>query len=233
MSITLRRIPLLLTALLALLAAGQAAGAQSDGFMFKGEALNAQFSSTDAGGIVTNVTVYADDQRYNAKGQGGPAERTSSFYVTIEQYDPSCVGGPKVDSQAGGGGGDPTCFYRSLEGSLPGKDGGPGLSDDAFVVSNRQLDGAWLNGTITMVEWDSEGNTKLQDVTVSLTFSPTTEIYRVHENWLRHTPPDVQTVHINARQRDGVATGTITLDGGTLALSSDRAVVADFQQVNT
>jgi hypothetical protein len=233
MSITLRRFPLVFTALLAVLVTGQAAGAQAGGFMFKGEALNAQFSSVDAEGIVTNVTVYADDQRYNVKGQGGPGERTSSFYVTIEQYDPSCVGGPKLDAQAGGGGGDPTCFYRSLEGSLPGKDGGPGLPDDAFVVSNHQLDGAWLNGTITMVEWDSEGNSKLQDVTVSLSFTPTTDIYQIHENWLRHTPPDVQTVHINSRQRDGVATGTMTLDGGTLALSSTTAVVADFQQVNT
>lgn len=233
MSTNPRRITFVLTALLALLVTGQAAGAQGNGFQFKGEALNATFSSTDANGIVSNVTVYVDDQSYKVKGQGGPAERTSSFYVTIEQYDPSCVGDPKVDAQAGGGGGDPTCFYRSLEGALPGKEGGPGLPDDAFVVSNHQLDGAWLNGTITLVEWDAEGNTKTQDATVSLSFTPTTDIYRIHENWLRHTPPDVQTVHINSFQRDGVATGTITLDGSTLSLSSSTAIVADFQQVNT
>ena len=101
------------------------------------------------------------------------------------------------------------------------------------MVSNHQLDGAWLNGVITLVEWDAEGNTKTQDVTVSLSFTPTTDIYRIHENWLRHTPPDVQTGHINSFQRDGVATGTITLDGGVLALTSTSAVVADFQQVNT
>jgi len=232
MSINVRRIPFVLTALLALLVTGQAAGAQDSGFTFKGEALNATFS-IDANGFVTNITVYADDQSYNVKGQGGPAERTSSFYVTIEQYDPSYVGVPKLDAQAGGGGGDPTCFYRTLEGALPGKDGGPGLPDDAFVVSNHQLDGAWLTGTLTMVEWDAEGDSKYQDVTVSLSFTPATDIYTIHANWLRHTPPDVQTGHINSRQRDGDATGTITLDGGTLSLSSTTAILADFQQVNT
>src|SRR5918992_374015 len=75
MSTNLRRIPFVLTALLALLVTGQAVGAQDNGFTFKGEALNAQFSSVDANGIVTNVIVYADDQRYNVKGQGGPGER--------------------------------------------------------------------------------------------------------------------------------------------------------------
>lgn len=232
MSINPRRSTFVLTALLALLVTGQAAGAQDNGLKFKGEALNATFSSTDANGIVTNVTVYADDQSYKVKGDGGPAELTSSFYVTIEQYDPTCVGDPKVDTQEGGGG-DPPCFYRSLEGALPGKEGGPGLPDDGFVVSNHQLDGAWLNGAITLVEWDAEGNPTTQEATVSLSFTPTTDIYRIHENWLRHTPPDVQTGHVNTRQRDGVATGTIILDEGTLSLSSSTAILADFQYVNT
>src|SRR5215207_3508560 len=117
----MRRIPVVLMALLALLLTGQAAGAQQDGFTFKGEALSARFTATDAKGIVTDITVYADDQSYNVKGQSGPAERSSTLIVTIVQYDPSCVGDPKLDAQAGGGGGDPTCFYRLREGILGGK----------------------------------------------------------------------------------------------------------------
>jgi hypothetical protein len=232
---TMRRVPYLLLALLGLLLATRTASAQWDGFQFKGEAAYAEFSFADpATGIVTNIRVYGDDQSYNVKGQGGAPERHSTLDVAIEQYDPNCTGGGKLDAQAGGGGGDPGCFYRSLEGFIPCKlDACPGLAEDAFVVSQHQLDGAWLNATLTMVEWDSEGNAKQQDVTISLAWTPSSDVYQIHENWLRHTPPDVQTGHVNTRQRDAVATGTITFDGLTYGLESYFGRIADFQQVNT
>jgi hypothetical protein len=234
MSRTLRRVPYLLLALVALALAARPAGAQWDGFQFKGEAAHAEFSFADpATGIVTNITVYGDDQSYNVKGQGGAPARTSSLHVTIEQYDPSCTGGGKLDAQAGGGG-DPSCFYRGLEGSVPCKfDACPGLPEDAFAVSKHQIDGAWLNATLTMVEWDGEGNSKLQDVTISLAWTPTSDVYQIHANWLRHTPPDVQTGHINTKQRDAVATGTITFDGIAYNVTSSFGMIANFQQVNT
>ena len=236
MSIALRRIPFLLLALFALALVAPATSAQWEGAHFKTEAVHAAFSFADpATGYVTEITVYAaDDQLYTEKGDGGGApERDSVLDVAIEQYDPTCAGGPKQTPEEEPPG-DPSCFYRGLEGGVPCKfDACPGLPEDAFVVSNHQLDGAWLTTTVTLVEWDPEGNTKTQEATIHLTWAPTSDVYRIHENWLQHTPPASATGHVNAFQRDAVATGTIAFDGASYEVTSHFARIADFQQVNT
>ena len=235
MSIALRRFPIFLLALFALAPLARPASAQWEGAHFKTEAVHAEFSFTDpATGHVTNITVYAaDDQLYTERGDGGGApERDSVLIVRIEQYDPSCAGepGPKAEAEPG----DPACYYRSLEGGVPCKfDACPGLPEDDFVVVNHQLDGAWLTTSLTLSEWDSEGNPETQEATLSLTWTPTSDVYRIHDNWLQHTPPATSTGHVNARQRDAVATGTIAFDGVSYEVTSHFARIADFQQVNT
>ncbi len=233
MSGTLRRVPVLFLALIALALVARPASAQWDGAQFRADAVYATFSFTDPStGYVTEIVVYADDQSYKEKGDNGPAERISSIDVTISQYDPTCIGGP--EQAAAEEPGDPECFYRTLVGRLPTKFSTVGLPDDAFAVSNHQIDAAWLNTPLTVHEGHPDDETgKQQDITISLTWTATSDIYTIHENWLRHTPPEVQTGHINATQRDAVATGTITFDGITYEIQSSYANMGDFQQVTT
>jgi hypothetical protein len=84
----------------------------------------------------------------------------------------------------------------------------------------QAFDAAWLNTPLTVIEWTPDGATGSQDIMISLTWTATSDIYTIHENWLRNTPPIVQTGHINATQRDTVATGSY-------------ANIGDFQQVTT
>ena len=78
MSRTLRRVPVLFLALIALTLVARPASAQWDGAQFRADAVHATFSFTDSStGYVTEVVVYADDQSYKVKGENGPAERIS------------------------------------------------------------------------------------------------------------------------------------------------------------
>jgi hypothetical protein len=216
----------------------RSAGAQEEGFRFSTEAAHATLSHVDpVTGFVTEVTIYAaDDQGYKEKGDGGPPERVSKVSVGIDQYDPACSGGggKLTTAQEAGGGGDPTCFARSFEGTYPGKDGGS-LPEEAFAVSSHQLDGAWLNTGLTLVSWGPDGESKLVDSLISLTWAPIGGIETINENQLYHPdkfpgfPRGTETYHVNARQRQAVASGTITFDGVTYDLVSSFAVIQDAQ----
>ncbi len=232
-----RHPPVLLLALIALALGARPSGAAQQGFQFRTEGSEAQFSFTDPfTGYVTDVTVYAaDDQFYRATGDTGEPERISKIDVTVTQYDPACLGdgGPTLDAQTGGGGGDPACFYQSLEGSFPGKDATEGLPEDAFAVSMPGLDGTWPTWTLTLVGWGPDGELTQGEATIKLAWTPTGEVYPVRYNSLAHDPPFVATAHVNAQQVDAVATGTISFRGETLDLTSSYAAIFDAQQINT
>ncbi len=233
-----RKIPFLLLALIALVVAAKPAGASTDRFQFRTEGATAQFSSVDPDtAYVTDVTVYAaDDQGYRAYGDTGEPERISKVDVTVTQYDPNCGGDGcgKLDAQAGGGGGDPDCFYHSMSGTFPGKDPIEGLPEDVFVVYTPRLDGAWLNWTLTLVEWGPDGNPALHDATISLAWTPTSQMYPLRDNWLTHVPPFfVSTGHINVQAREAVATGTISFRGESHDLTSTWARIFDAQEIRT
>ncbi len=234
----MRRIPLLLLALIALAVAATPAGASEDQFQFRTQGASAQFSSVDPiTGYVTDISVYApDDQGYRAYGDTGEPERISKIGVTVTQYDPNCGGdgGGKLDAQAGGGGGDPDCFYHSMVGGYPGKDATEGLPEDAFVVDTPRLDGAWLNWTLTLVEWGPDGEPIVHEATINLAWTPTSQMYPVRDNWLAHVPPYfVSTVHINMQAREAVATGTIAFRGETHDLTSTVGHIFDAQEIRT
>jgi hypothetical protein len=216
----------------------RSAGAQEEGFRFSTEAAHATLSHVDpVTGFVTEVVLYAaDDQGYKEKGNGGAPERVSKVTVGITQYDPACSGGGggKLTTAQEPGGGDPNCFSRSLEGTYPGKDGGS-LPEDAFAVSSHQLDGAWLNTGLTLISWGPDGESKLVESTISLAWTPIGGIETIHENQLYHPdkysgfPRGTETFHVNARQRQAVASGTISFDGVTYDLVSNFAVIQDAQ----
>ncbi len=214
------------------------ARAQSDGYRFRTEAVHADLSSVDpVTGYVTEVTVYAaDDQGYKESGSAGAPERISKLFVTISQYDPSCVGGgggPKVAAEAEPGGGDPDCYGRDLEGSFPPKDSTDSLPEDAFVVSSHQLDGAWLTTTLTLIDDIEDDPSQHIQAAIALTWTATGGISPIRANWLDHTPPETSTGHVNARTRDAVASGTIAFEGVSYDLTSSFASIADFQQIST
>jgi hypothetical protein len=210
------------------------AAAQSEGFRFSTEAVHATLSHVDpATGIVTEVIVYAaDDQGYKEKGDSGPPERVSKVNVGVTQYDPNCGGGGKLTAEEEPPG-DP-CFGRSLEGGYPYKEGGS-LPDDAFVMSNHQLDGAWLNVGLILVDWGSGEEPKEIESTLSLAWTPVGEIETIHENQLYHPdkvpgfPRGTETYHVNVRQRQAAASGAITFEGITYDLVSSFAVIQDAQ----
>ena len=219
------------------LARATAAGvvAQEEGFHFTTEAAQATLFHTDPEtGIVTEAVVYAaDDQGYREKGQSGPPERVSKVFLSVTRYDPSCQGGGKLTAEAGGGGGDdPTCYGQSYEGAFPGKDGGS-LPEDAFAVATPHLDGAWLTVALTLVTFDADGNSKLVESALSLAWTAVAPIETIHENELYHpdkitgAPRGTATVHVNSQQRQAAATGTLTLDGVAIPLSSTFAVIQD------
>ncbi len=234
---TWRQVPILLLALIALAVAATPDGASKQGFQFLTEGAKAQFSFTDPStGYITDITVYAaDDQGYRAFGDTGEPERISKVDVSITQYDPSCVegGGGELEAQKGPGEG-PTCFYRNLFGTYPGKFATEGLPADAFVVGMPRLDGAWLNWTLTLSEWGPNGEALLQESTIALAWTPTGPMYPVRDNWLAHYPPYfVGTGHVNAQLRDAVATGTIIIDGIPYALTSSTGYIFDAQEIRT
>ncbi|MDP9359341.1 MAG: hypothetical protein M3R02_29460 [Chloroflexota bacterium] len=232
-----RHPPVLLLALIALALVARPSSAASQGFQFRTEGAYAEFSFVDdTNGYVTDITVYAaDDQLYRATGDTGEPERISKIDVTVTQYDPACLGdgGLKLDAQAGGGGGGSDCFYQSFEGSFSGKDATEGLPEDAFAVSMPGLDGAWLTWTLTLVGWGADGELTQGEAIINLAWTPTGEVYPVRYNSLAHDPPFVATAHVNARQVDAVATGTISFRGKTLDLTSSYAAIFDAQQINT
>ncbi len=234
---TRRHIPVLLLALIALALVARPAAASEDGFQIRTEGAYAEFSFIDeTTGYVTDVTVYAaDDQGYRAFGDTGEPERISKVNVSVTQYDAECLGGgPKLDAQAGGGGGDPTCFYQNLQGIFPGKDTTEGLPEDAFAVSMPRLDGAWLSWTLTLSGWGPDGEVILPEVTINLAWTPTGDVYPVRHNSLAHYPPSfVSTAHVNAQQVDALATGALTFRGETHNLTSSYAAIFDAQQINT
>ncbi len=233
----MRRIPFLLLALIALAVAVKPAGASTDRFQFRTEGATAQFSSTDPlTGYITDVTVYAaDDQGYRAYGDTGQPERISKVDVIVTQYDPNCGGdgGGKLDAQVGGGGGS-DCFYHSMSGTFPGKDAVEGLPEDAFGVITPSLDSAWLNWTLTLVEWGPDGDMIEHNATLSLAWTATGPRYAVRDNWLAHVPPYfVSSGHINAQVREAEAAGTISFRGETHELTSTSAHLFDVQEIRT
>ncbi len=237
MSLTVRRVPYLLLALIALAVAATPADASRQGFQFRTEGASAEFSFTDPStGYVTDVAVYAAaDQGYRAFGDTGQPERISKVDVSITQYDPSCVegGGGELEAQKGPGEG-PACFYRSLSGTYPDKSATAGLPADAFAVGMPHLDGAWLAWTLTLSEWGPDGESILQESTIALTWTATGPKYPVRDNWLVHYPPYfVATGHVNAQVRQAVATGTLTIDGVTYDLTSASARIFDAQEMRT
>ncbi len=231
----MRRIPFLVLALLALALAARPAAASEQGFQIRTEGAHATFSFTDPnGGYITDIEVYAaDDQGYRAFGDTGEPERISKVDVTITQYDPGCVGANEVETQAGGG--EPTCsFYRVLSGTYPYKFATEGLPEDAFTVSMPHLDHAQLSWTLTLSEWGPEGEPILQDSMITLSWTPTSQMYPVRHNSLIHWPPYfVSTGHVNAQMRDAVATGTMTIDSVTYTLTSNAAHIFDAQEIRT
>ena len=222
---------------LPLVARAGSAGAQSEGFHFTTEAAHATLSHVDPlTGIVTDVTIYAaDDQGYKDKGTSGGPVRVSKVFATVEQYDPSCVGGGKLNAAGGGGdggGGGSDCLYRSFEGAFPGKDGGS-LPEDAFIVSTPGLDGAWLNVVLTLVTFGENGEPKQTEAAISIAWSAIGEMQTIHANDLYHPdkiaglPRGTETVHNNTRQRQAAAVGSVAFDGVTYDLVSSFAVIQD------
>jgi hypothetical protein len=184
---------------------------------FRGEGADAFFSVVDASGIVTEVSIYADDSR-SAEGFGDNSmkpERMSSASVSINVFDPNCT----PDGEG--------CMIFQGEGIAF-------LSDDAFQVDNHQLDGARLTTVMTVVDWTSDPPPAYQ-VTLDVTWVAVGEPVTTHENQLFHHPRgETSTRHVLATRREAQVIASLTDPTGTVDLQlAGTGTVFSFQEIVT
>jgi hypothetical protein len=194
---------------------GDDGGGGGDGLQFRAEGAEALFASTDAAGILTEVWVYAADDK--------APERGSKTYVDVEQRDPTCVpdgSGPKAELEPGGC--DPVFFAECYS----------ALADGAFAVSPPQLAGAWLEATLTCYEHRSAGYLTM---TVSMGWTAVGERTAAgHHEQAHHPGWPADTHHVQGFQRAAMASGVVT-DGVTnfTPEASSEARVFDAQEIFT
>lgn len=218
------------SAALVLTVVAQAATARASNdyqYQFRGEGADASFSVVDADGIVTEVSIYADDSRW-AEGFNDNSmqpERTSKVDIDITVFDPNCTpdGGPTAAEEAGGGG----CTLFNGEAFAE-------LSADAFQVDNRQLGGARLTATVPVVDWVYDPPPTYQ-VTLDVTWVATGEPVTTRENRLFHHPRgETSTVHVLATTREAQVTASLSDPTGTVDLQfSGTGRVFSFKEIAT